>query len=62
LISSASITQEMYAAMANTVNAYGTPISDVMAAKSMIFAGQLRSPEFMESVAAMTQKRAGVHP
>ena len=37
-------------------------VGETMTAESVIFADQLRSPEFMESVAAMTQKRAAVHP
>ncbi|MBV7266137.1 enoyl-CoA hydratase [Erythrobacter ani] len=37
-------------------------IGEVMETEGKIFADQLRSPEFMESVSAMAQKRAAVHP
>ncbi|MGB3471066.1 MAG: enoyl-CoA hydratase-related protein [Erythrobacter sp.] len=36
-------------------------VTDVMATEGEIFAAQLRSPEFMESVAAMMQKRPAVY-
>ncbi len=36
-------------------------VGEVMATEGEIFAAQLRSPEFMESVAAMMAKRAAVH-
>lgn len=44
------------------VRTQGELVAEVMDTESKIFSDQLRSPEFMESVAAMMAKRPAVHP